>query len=84
MKIKSEIYFALILIMIVLIFAFFGLLWKYNEARNELVADLESKGYVCQKNPFGMYKECLSPDYVENYGLNFTLNYNISEVGQNG
>lgn len=74
---------ALMLLFIVLIgVAFFGM-YQYNEARNEAVAELEAKGFVCQKNPLGMYKECLSPEYVENYGINFTLNWNVSGE-QNG
>jgi len=84
MKMKESTFMILGFLFIVLIcVAFFGM-YKYNEARNEAVAELEAKGYICQKNPLGMYKECLSPEYVDQHGINFTINYNLSTGGQNG
>lgn len=84
MKIKEDTYLILVFLIIILILvACFGM-YKYNEKRNEIVEYLENKGYVCQKDVFGFYKECLSPDYVNNYGLNFTMNLSAETGGQNG
>lgn len=83
MKIREDVYIGLLLFFLILIIVFGFALYKYNDARNAAVAELEAQGYACQKNPLGMYKECLSPEYVDKFGLNFSINYNVSG-GQNG
>lgn len=84
MKIRGDVYLILIGVLVILVcVAFFGM-YQYNDKRNEIVADLESQGYVCQKDILGFYRECLSPDYVDQHGIDFTIDLNISTGVQNG
>ena len=79
MNIPYKIYIGLMIAFVVLILVAFGLMYQYNEARNEKVAELQSQGYVCVKNELGLYKECTPPRLLKKYNVPL----NISG-GQNG
>ena len=74
MKIKKEIYYGLIMVFILLICVLFVSLHKYNEERKELVTELQSKGYVCNKDPFGFYKSCTRPNELLKLGIDIPFN----------
>lgn len=59
---KAKTYYALLIIFILLIATTFFLLHKYNQAKNEAVKKLQEKGYICEKNAFGIYKNCYKPE----------------------
>lgn len=74
MKIKAEIYYGLIMAFVVLIVVTFFLMYQYNQERQEVVAELESRGYVCLKDPFGFYKSCTHPDDLIKLGIDIEFN----------
>ena len=80
MNIPKNIYIGLMIAFVVLILIAFGLMYAYNEARKEKVAELQSQGYICTQNEFGFYERCTKPELLNKY--NVPLNLSIG--GQNG
>ena len=68
MEISKKVYNILFYTFWILIVALVGLLYLYNESRNEMVEEAIAQGYTCEKNVFGFYKKCYSAKYLKETG----------------
>lgn len=73
METQTKNYLMIVFIGLLILFVF--VIYQYNEARNELVQELQAQGYTCNKNQFGFYKRCFnSSEFIIPIHLNFTHN----------
>lgn len=84
MEIKKEHFNILFMIWILLIALFLGLIYNYNENKNQMVAEAELQGYVCEKNVWGIYKRCYTPDFLNSSGYTPILNWSAHMQNQSG
>lgn len=61
MKLKTNQKKYLLFVFIALLFVFAFTTYKYVEAKNEAVEELQMQGFICHQNILGIYSSCQKP-----------------------